>query len=883
MLRRLLAAALLLLLPLPALADGRVALVIGTSRYDQLTDLPNPRSDAAALAEALSDLGFDVTEESNPDTEDLRDALADFAEDAAGADLALVFYAGHGVEIAGENRLLPTDATADSLDSLAATSLPLTDIAQTLATLAPAAILIVDACRNDPFAGTPLADATRAATALEDPALEDPTRPIAPGFARVGPAQGLLYAFSTAPGDVASDGPEGANSPFTAALLRHLAKPGLELRTVLTLVTEDVHDRTRGAQTPYFESGLPELIFAAGQPADLTERDALLLAMADLTPDLRDQVETLAATRAMPLAPLYAALLTLPPDTSRADLDRALTEAADAYASFQDQLALLSEADPRVADLRAQAAQALDLGEGATADALFRQAEALDAAAGAALEANLIARKVSQADTILLRADAARTALDHPAAIAALTEAIALYTEAAPLGLPPEAQAKRSLTLWDLGDLHLLTGDTTAALAAYRDRNALAAALSAASPDDTALLRDLAVSHNNIGDVLVARGDLSAALENFRAGMSITLALAARDPGNSGRQRDLWVSHNKIGDVLSAVGDLTGALDSYRSGMAIARAQTARDPGNLGWQRDVLVGLERIGDVLRAQGDLHGALESYRERMAIAQALVALDPADPVGRRDLSISHSKIGNVLVALGDLPGALQSYRAALDLAHALADQDPANVLWQRDLSVSLEKIGDVLKSQGDLGGAIRSYRQSMAISAALAAQDPGNADWQRDLSISHDRIADVFLAEGDLAAALASFRAGLAIRLALAALDPGNTLWQRDLAVSHSKIGDVLRALGDGPGAQASYRAGMDIARALAALDNGSAQAQLDLVLGHYKLATVSPDPRPELEAALAILRDLQSEGRLPPANEGWISVVEQALATLPPAP
>ncbi len=232
----------------------------------------------------------------------------------------------------------------------------------------------------------------------------------------------------------------------------------------------------------------------------------------------------------MPLAPLYAALLTLPPDTSRADRDRALTEAADAYASFQDQLALLSETDPRVADLRAQAAQALDLGEGATADALFRQAEALDAAAGAALESNLIARKVSQADTILLRADAARTALDHPAAIAALTEAIALYTEAAPLGLPPEAQSKRTQALWDLGDLHLLTGNSTAALAAYRDWNAIAATLSAAAPDDLALLRDVSASHTKIGDVLLAQLDLPGALESYRSAMTIAWTLSGYDP-----------------------------------------------------------------------------------------------------------------------------------------------------------------------------------------------------------------------------------------------------------------------------------------------------------------------------------------------------------------
>ncbi len=282
-----------------ALAEGRHALVIAAADYDELRDLANPVPDAAAVAELLDGLGFEVTLETDRDLRRTRRALEDFAEDAAGADLVLFYYAGHGTEVGGENRLLPTDTRTDSPEALAESALPLTEVVGALTAIAPATVMILDACRNDPFAGTALEDMARGAV----PLAGAQGAAVAKGFARVGPAENLIYAFATAPGDTASDGPEGAHSPFAEALMRHLATPGLEFRTALTLVTQDVYDRTRGAQTPYFESGLPDLVFAAGPPPDLGERDGLLLAMAGVTPDLRAEIETLAAARQMPLAP----------------------------------------------------------------------------------------------------------------------------------------------------------------------------------------------------------------------------------------------------------------------------------------------------------------------------------------------------------------------------------------------------------------------------------------------------------------------------------------------------------------------------------------------------------------------------------------------------
>ncbi|WP_374392141.1 caspase domain-containing protein, partial [Tabrizicola sp.] len=286
-----------------ALAEKRVALLIAAEDYDFVRPLENPLNDARALEKVLEGLDFEVFVETNRDLKRTRRALDDFKEDAKGADVALLFYAGHGVALDGVNYLLPTDADASSAAKLAETALPLSEAQEVIQSVAPVAIILLDACRDDPFSGG--GKEGRGAAALDDDPPDAP-KPKS-GLGRMGRADGVLFAFSAAPNETASDGDE-ANSPFTAALVRHFATAGVELRTALTLVQQDVYDRSRGKQLPYIESGLPELVFISGQGAQ-SERDQLLIAMADLTPDIRAEVETLAAERNLPLAPLYAALL----------------------------------------------------------------------------------------------------------------------------------------------------------------------------------------------------------------------------------------------------------------------------------------------------------------------------------------------------------------------------------------------------------------------------------------------------------------------------------------------------------------------------------------------------------------------------------------------
>ncbi|MCB6178577.1 caspase family protein [Rhodobacter sp. Har01] len=861
----------------PCAAEGRFALVLAEADYDHLRDLKNPVSDATAMAALLEDLGFDVTLETDRDARRTRRALDDFAADAAGASLALVYYSGHGTEVQGENRLLPTDTLVDSPEALAASSLPLSEVVATLAAVAPSAILLVDACRNDPFAGTPLEDLSRGAVPL---AIDGPPPAIAPGFARVGRAEGLVYAFATAPGDTASDG-TGEHSPFAEALLRHLSTPGLELRTALTLATQDVYDRTRGDQTPYFESGLPDLIFTAGQPGALSERDALLLAMADLSPDLRTEIERLAADRKMPLAPLYAALLSADlAEKGATARSAALIEAADAYADFQAKLLLLSPTDPRVAEVRAAATSDMDLGAVATAFDRYDEAAALDAEAAAASEDVFVARTVSQAETLLLKADAARSRLDHATALAAFAEAEALLARIEPLGLPRTAMKARTGALWDVGDLQVLLGNTGAALAAYQAWQGIAAARSAATPDDAELLRDLEVSHNKIGDVLAASGDLAGAMAAYTAAQALAAVLADRDPQDRKGQSDLAVSHIKLGDIRANQGDAAGAEADFRVALAVMQQLAARDPANADWQRDLAVAQERLGDTLISRGNLAGAEAAYRAALAIHEALAARDPTNLDWQRDLAVGQEKTGDILAARGDLAGAEAAYRAGLVIAERLVAEDPANSLWQRDLSVSHNSIGDLLLQQGDLAGAEAAYRRALVLREALAAQDPANSDWQRDLSVSHSKLGDVLSSLGDLPGAERAHRTALAIAKALAARDPSNTEWQRDLSVSGERLGDVLLSRGDMVGAEAAYRASLAIAETLAARDPANTEWQLDLAISRIKLAFFTPDPRAGLDQALALLLQLQDQGRLPANYVAVIESVRSTLASLP---
>lgn len=249
--------ALLLLLAPEALAqERRVALVVGNGAYRHASALANPGNDADGVARTLAGLGFRVTLLRDLGVSAFREALLEFGDAARGADVALFFFAGHGLQMGlrdrAENFLVPVDAQLADARRLEDETIRLSRVLELMET-ARARVVILDACRDNPLVAAM--------------ANTGGTRSVGRGLAPIeGAAQGTLIAFSTAPGSVAADG-RGNNSPFTEALLRHLPTPSVELRTVLTRVRAEVARATSNAQTPWSNDGLLTELFLAGREA----------------------------------------------------------------------------------------------------------------------------------------------------------------------------------------------------------------------------------------------------------------------------------------------------------------------------------------------------------------------------------------------------------------------------------------------------------------------------------------------------------------------------------------------------------------------------------------------------------------------------------------
>lgn len=236
---------------LPARAE-RVALVIGNSAYQNATALPNAATDAADMAARLRDLGFSVFEGIDLSRRDTLALVEEFSQALQPDDLALFFYAGHGVQIGTENYVVPVDASAGDEVTLTEASVKLQAIMRTMELRADRRIVILDACRNNPFV-------ERLASRGEGG--------VARGLAKVEAGVGSFIAFSTQPGNVALDG-SGRNSPFTAALLHHIGADGADIHAIMRRVRADVVAETRSTQVPWENSSLVDEVFlSAASPA----------------------------------------------------------------------------------------------------------------------------------------------------------------------------------------------------------------------------------------------------------------------------------------------------------------------------------------------------------------------------------------------------------------------------------------------------------------------------------------------------------------------------------------------------------------------------------------------------------------------------------------
>jgi tetratricopeptide (TPR) repeat protein len=244
----------------------RVALVIGNSAYAHAEELPDPGNDARAMSQLLEGMGFGVMSGVNLSKAEFEAKIAEFAKAAKTADLSLFFYAGHGLQVAGQNYLVPVDAKVEDKTDIGLELISVDAITDHMGGENKAGILLLDACRNNPFLRS-LAQslgAARAGSFSEGLAAifgSAPAAPISQGLAAITPdRKGLMISYAAAPGDIAVED-TGPNSPFTAALLKRLPMEGLKLELALEQVKADVIEATNGAQSPWVYSDLPTEVY----------------------------------------------------------------------------------------------------------------------------------------------------------------------------------------------------------------------------------------------------------------------------------------------------------------------------------------------------------------------------------------------------------------------------------------------------------------------------------------------------------------------------------------------------------------------------------------------------------------------------------------------
>ena len=295
-------------------AESRVAMVIGNSAYQNVNQLPNPAKDAEAIGEMLKKAGFDVVDSrQNVGVADMKRMIRNFSDKVANADVAVVYYAGHGIEVDGTNYMVPVDAKLERDIDVEDEAVSLDRIVRTLDPAKKLRLVILDACRDNPFA-----------TAMK---RSISSRGIERGLGKVEPSNpNTLIAYAAKAGSTASDG-VGAHSPFTTALLTQLPVPGQDLRKSLGYVRDAVLKATDNKQEPFAYGSLGgddvALVAAAPKASPVPAQVSAL----DATSQLRRDYELAAAINTKPA---WDAFINNYPKGFYADLARAARSKLDA-------------------------------------------------------------------------------------------------------------------------------------------------------------------------------------------------------------------------------------------------------------------------------------------------------------------------------------------------------------------------------------------------------------------------------------------------------------------------------------------------------------------------------------------------------------------------
>ena len=333
----------LVCLAMPGFAEAsrdRIALVIGVGDYQHLPPLQNTHNDASSMAKTLENIGFDVTLSMDPTSEEMGRQLESFAFRSEVAELALIYFAGHGIEVQGENFLIPADANVASNRDVQRQSTSLKQLLAAVEHARKMRIVILDSCRDNP-----LGDSIDLTTLANETQAGEATRGGGGGLAAVDPDRGTLVAFAARDGQVALDG-NGTNSPYAEALMQKMVQPNLEISLMFRQVRDLVLQKTGNLQEPHTYGSLTGVPFYLTGDSNSALPAGTSDAWSALKPDQEEQLLALAElgdTRSM----LGLAYMRLNPNAGQFDPQAAvafLQRAADAGApEAQFELAKLYE------------------------------------------------------------------------------------------------------------------------------------------------------------------------------------------------------------------------------------------------------------------------------------------------------------------------------------------------------------------------------------------------------------------------------------------------------------------------------------------------------------------------------------------------------------
>jgi uncharacterized caspase-like protein len=734
-----------LVAPLQADELRGVALVIGQADYESLGDLGNPLNDARAMDDLLSDLGFDVTRVLDRGGDRFRREIEDFIADAEGADVALVYYAGHAVEAGGQNYLVPIDADLSTPAAAGASLVPVADLLDDLARLVPVTILLLDACRTEAFP-----DGTQILLPGEDtPVAVVPTglgemRGPTPVLANIDPESlGMVIGFASAPGEAALDGAPGTNSPYAAALLKHLAAGGFAFGDLMTMVAEEVYLKTGAQQVPWMNSSLRRVLsFEAVEETGDDEalirdgRRRLLLSIAATPADVRRQVETAATNAAVPMDTLYGLLDALGQDAPRdpAELDQLLKTQTETIRNVMLERATLTSTDGEIVRLAELAQRALDEGALTVSVGFWEKAKARYAEISTSLdatEAMLRERRLEGGALLARTAHAYGLSGDFASAAENFRLAFA-EVERWDDGAAFEYKASEGEWTYVLGVQAGNNAALTASVGMYLEALSLT---TEGSREWATLQREIGNSYAQLATRDGRSESVAAAVDAYAR--ALTIFDRESEPLEwASLQTRLAAALSIQGELESHVGTLEAAVDAYVAALdVLSREATPYEWG---------LAQNNLGNTLRTLGERQASPQTL---MAAADALNAALSVTSVESQpfDWAMTQNNLGATLLMLGMRRGDEAMMLAAVDAFNSslmVMRQDRAPLQWaklQGNMGAALSRLGEVKNDPAYIEQATVAFR------AALTELTPERSllDW----STATNNLANALTFLGD----------------------------------------------------------------------------------------------------------------------------------------